>query len=201
MIIQGGQKGFTIVEMIVVVAIIGVLLSTYLLNRQGGIDTVELDSAAYEAALVMRTAQTMGSNGRVHIDAAHPDGHVVPYGIYIVPNTQSFLVFADEDISLSYTSGEDTVGMYNTPTQKVRIGKFCVSDQEGNTPECSDEKGYVSLHIAYARPDVTPFFSVYRSGNNLVGKNYKQAIIYLVSDAGDEQGIVVDAEGLIYVKD
>jgi len=160
------QRGFTVLEMIVVVGIIGVILGVVVLNRGDLQGKTEVKNIAYEIALVMRTTQTLGSNGKVFV----PLGEPIPYGMHIVPNSTNLVVFADEDASLTYDIGEATVQEYDIAARNVVIDRFCVVEQSNNK-ECSDEPSnkYTALDISFARPDVTPFFRVFDKHGNLEG--------------------------------
>jgi prepilin-type N-terminal cleavage/methylation domain-containing protein len=190
--------GFTLPEVIIVSVIILFILSVTLPNRASYEGGTELKNIAYELALTVRSAQTMGSNGRILPGGTKP----VPHGVHVTPGSQALEVFADTNASLSYDSGESIIETYTVPAQRVTISRFCVTDQL-NTVTCSNDIGapYVSLDISFTRPNVTPYFRVFKTGNVLVGSNYRKAVIYIQSDSGPEQGIVIVSQGLIYIQD
>lgn len=70
-------KGFTLVEVLVAVTIIGLITSIVVFNHSSFSERIELTDAAYEAALLVREAQSAGSSAK-----AEGDAFEYAYGVY-----------------------------------------------------------------------------------------------------------------------
>ena len=192
-----------------VVAIITLFLTVVLIKRSTFENGINLENVAYEAILSIRSAQMMGSNGRIPAG----ESRSVPYGVRVVPNSSDIKVFVDENQDLKYDTApspsDKFIEQYSIPKNKGTFSRFCVTDQFGGVEtgaglKCSNTSGnnYTALDMVFTRPDVTPYFSVYKgsNGSTLVGSNYKEAVIYMKSTEGIEQGIIIVSQGLIYVQ-
>jgi prepilin-type N-terminal cleavage/methylation domain-containing protein len=81
--------GFTFVELIVVVAVIGIISSIVVFNHRKFSDSIELTNAAYELALLIREAQSAGSSIRPAPDDVRLPSGSSPfdfaYGVFFRP--------------------------------------------------------------------------------------------------------------------
>ena len=87
---KNNSKGFTLVETIVVVAVVSILSIVMLASHQGSQKQQSVQRAAHQLAGDIRRAQNMAMASVEHEDAI-PDG----YGIYIEKNDSSYILFAD----------------------------------------------------------------------------------------------------------
>jgi len=88
------QTGFTLVEMLVAIAVALVFMGGVLLSRGDFDSTVRLGSITREVALFAREAQTYGAGGRTEstVNTSRP------HGIYKAPSSDSeIILYADED--------------------------------------------------------------------------------------------------------
>jgi len=128
------KKGFTLVELLVVISIFSILTGVVLFNQTKFDSTILLTNLAYDTALTIRQAQNYGIN----IKEFNGSGKFVPYGVHFKkddPETpynegKSFILFAD----LSYNSEQDSgIGIYNL-------------DNEANLLACEIERGCVNRY-------------------------------------------------------
>lgn len=131
------NRGFTLVEMLVVVSIIGIITGIMVLRYNQFDSQFLLRGLAYDVALSIREAQAlsisvMGSGGSFEYG----------YGVHFTPGT-TYLIFRDSDEGDDYDLGEEvsifTIGRNNF------IGDLCVN---GKT-EC----GKTELDIVFKRPE------------------------------------------------
>ncbi len=87
---KNNSKGFTLIETIVVVAVISILSIVMLANHQGSQKQQSVQRAAHQLAGDIRRAQNMAMASVEH-EGAIPDG----YGIHVIKNKNSYILFAD----------------------------------------------------------------------------------------------------------
>jgi len=101
---QNRNKGFTLVELLIVVAIIGVLSALVIAGFRAGNRESNLRFAAQNLVSVFKQAQIMASSGK--IPAGESDPPPGGYGVYIDSLT-SYILFADNNDSGDYDGGEE----------------------------------------------------------------------------------------------
>lgn len=138
------EKGFSLIELIVVVAIITLLTSATLFSHSRFSGGVTLESLAYEIALTVRQAQFFGINVR-NVGGVFDAG----YGVYFDKNNPtSFILFADTNDDRFYSGPSEIIEVY-TITRGNQIKYLCV-DSECVNPEVSIVEG---LQITFVRPE------------------------------------------------
>lgn len=96
-------RGFTVVEMLVVVAIIVLITSSVLANYRGGARESALLRSAQKLALDLRRSQSLAASSVLHYGQI-PYG----YGIHFDKNVNSYFIFAKCDpTNLYYISGSN----------------------------------------------------------------------------------------------
>lgn len=187
------QKGFTLVELVISIAIFA-MMTTLVLSKFGTFNQgVLLSNVAYDVALTIRNAQSYGINVK-SADRAGSD-FSFPYGVHfdtLAPNNSSFKFFADLDSDGEYTSVDDkpvVAGspMFTTTTNIKRgtvISKICV-----NT--CGPTEYVDKMDITFIRPDPNAI---------ILNKNYfSYAKITLKATDGSTKNIEVRSTGQIQV--
>jgi len=97
------KKGFTLVELLVVISIIILLTGLVTTNYRAGQKSFYLQRSTQKLASDIRRVEEMAISTR-EISCGKPD-----YGIYVGPNfpTNSYILFADCNLNQHYDSGSD----------------------------------------------------------------------------------------------
>lgn len=207
------QRGFTIIEMITVIAIVVIMTGVVLANLPDFRERTSLELVAQEIALVIRQAQAFGANTR----GANTTTFQFPsYGVYFnlsavtiaFQSSTAFRLFADAnnpDGILSDSSGMTCA----TPLSECRevynlqgglsITKLEICPSSGT---CTDLSGPVHpLNIVFTRPNPEAKFLGETAGTDLCATGCSYAKITLTSARNlATRCIYVWTTGHIYTK-
>ena len=166
------KDSFTLIELLVVIAIIVILSTIVLANYRGGEEQYALQRSAHQLAQDIRKAEEMAMASK-EFNGEIPQGG---YGIYLVENSNSYILFADVDGEKDYDSGEE-VGSPLELEKKVKICELSPSS---------------SLFITFTPPDPTINISEERSEAKIT--------LCLETDSSKTKIISVNKAGLIEIK-
>jgi len=209
------QRGFTLVEMMVVLAIIVIVTVIALLGQSSFNRSLVLTETAYTIAFSIRQAQFLGISGRT--TNGTPDAG---YGVHFENNqTSSYRMFADtsptrtNNIQNAAVCPGRSVGtgqeakpgdcIRNSSTEDVttytlnngfKIARFCGIASNG-TETCNGD--ITSLNISYLRPNTQSIIVGTRGGLRYL---YSGARIHVTSpDGAAERCITVSKAGHVAV--
>jgi prepilin-type N-terminal cleavage/methylation domain-containing protein len=186
------KRGFTIVELIVVIAIFLAIASVTVLNQRSFDNSILVDNLAYEIALAVREAQVYGVGTRgMNTNFSNS------YGVHFSTEEASrFVLFADADKQGKYdgVSVNDieifTLGTSGTITQVCGIS--------GGGDECGETTG---VDVSFIRPNPEPAFFFYdTNGNYDEDLEYSGAVIELTSPGGRIKTVRIGVTGQIVVE-
>lgn len=135
------KKGFTIIEMVIVMAVIAVITTVVLVEYRSGAKVNRLQLAAQQVATDLKEAQNLSLSSQKSNGDIPPGGYGVSFYPY-EPNNRSYILFADEDANKEYDTGEE-VRTVNLP--------------EGI--EISSTQGAAPLDVVFLPPNSDVFFS------------------------------------------
>lgn len=202
------QSGFTIVELIVSLAIFAIMTSL-ILSKYGKFDQgVILTNLAYDVALTIRNAQSYGLNVRsasrdtnafdiVNGPASNSGGS---YGVHFDTSTPTeFIFFVDEDGDGIYDvgngNGNNGNNNGNATDQKTTIKRgssissMCVS----NTKSCNGAGTVQKLDITFKRPDPNAIIMA-----NSIKYGYAEIVLKAVDNT--TRKVIVNFTGQISVE-
>jgi len=105
--LKNRQKGFTLIEMIVVMAIIVTLSTLVLANYRDGQKRYALAQSAQQLASDLRRIQNMAMNG---VDLISPRRG---YGIYLQEGETDYLIYSDGNASLFFQPSDELIEVIN----------------------------------------------------------------------------------------
>lgn len=214
--------GFTLIEMMVVLAIIVTITGVTLTSQSTFNQTLTLANTAYDIALTLRSAQTYGVSSRGVSSLVG-----VGYGLHFDRTSPaSFTFFSDGSTPPDPTKchGRPPAGV-NAPDAKrgncvydpnpppgekisdynlgntITITDFCARSAL-NTWECATSQGedLSSLDIVFVRPDPSPF--IYINGRtDPAGKRTKACLVVSSSSGGPSRFISISSSGAITAND
>ncbi len=203
------KRGFTLVELIVIVGIVTVISSVILAGSARFDNSILLTNLSYEVALSIREAQFSGLYV-VEFKFGGGSEFDTGYGVNFYKtnvggssNTTDYILFADiipsgSAIGDQVYSGDSSGGAEFVKKYSAKKGNyielFCGINAISSAEQCSDVAGGLTyLNISFYRPNPDANF---KSNTGVV---YKAAKIYLKSAQGNRRAIRVESSGQISV--
>ncbi len=197
------NRGFTLIELIVVSAII-VVITAFMLFQQSKFNSATLlRSLTYSVALSMRQAQVYGTSVRESSLGSGVFG--AGYGVYFpAGNTGQYYIFSDNNSNGVYDSGEELPQYALNPGYVIE--NICVTLSGSATQQCIKGTASLitSLTVYFRRPNPDACFAT----NTVPGAcasaglpaTYSVAYVQLKSTGnGDTRSVRVSANGQISV--
>lgn len=197
---HAGFGGFTLVELLVVVALVIIISAVVLVRHTSFNSTTLLRSLSYSVALSMRQAQVYGTSVRGTTGASPV--YAPGYGVYFSTalgcangTGTCYILFADADGDNTYDTGEAVATQ--TLSRGFAISNFCAVTATPSATHCvsGGSTAISSLTVYFRRPNPEALF--YTSG----GSGYAYAYIELTSavSAGTLRTVKVTSTGQIAV--
>lgn len=195
MMCQQKNKGFTLVEMLVVIAIVAIITTIVLVKNQGFHNSTILKALAFDVALSIREAQSSGLSvretgiGTGDFETAHGIRFGTDYGSCTQDPTVYFSgADTSDDNTIDVGEIEDTF----TLKEGYKISRICGNTTAATSQSCSTDTCLLSITFDRPNPDAT----IYRPA----GEYWVYAEVHLESPAGEEQIIVVRDTGQISIE-
>lgn len=180
--------GFSIVELLVSIAIISIIVTTIVLRQDNFNQSVLLRNQAYDVAFAIREVQqsavsvvnTSGSIGDIRS----------ALGLYFETGSSTYYIYRDKDNNKHYNQSEE----YGSP------GRL---DSRFRVVEIKDEDGapYSKVSIAYQRPNFDAvFYNHLATGPVELAKKTLKIVIASVADSAQKRTILITSTGQISVE-
>lgn len=188
-------RGFSLIELLVVMGIFGVISLVVLVNHSKFNSSVLLGNLAYSIAVSIREAQVYGVSVQQY-NSTFQTG----YGVHIdASDTKSYILFADTNANNTYDPETDAVVKQHTLNKQHEILKFCGVRSTG-AEECSDGStaiGISTLDVVFFRPDPDANITSDKTTEN--SGMYSSAKISVTSVSGEIRSLSVASTGQISV--
>jgi len=187
------QKGFTLIELIVVVAIIAVISALSLFNSSKLNSSVLLSNTAYEVGLIIRDAQVAGLGAKVISTGGIAT--TSNQGVYFdITKPEQVVFFADLNRNNTYDAPIEQSQVYNIENKRAgKILSIC-KKTGSNDPDCN----VMDVNIIFKRPNPEAYF--YPIGQDKFGQGYiGNIVINMGFTDGECKSIIVYKTGAIEI--
>lgn len=188
------EKGFTLVELIVVTGILTLITGLMLVNNNKFGGALLLENLAYDVALSIREAQVYGISVRQFGSGNFELG----YGVHFdMANPKTYSLFGDVDGNGLWAAGEEVAPSPYAIERGYFISKLC-APAGSDTESCSSA---TDLDLVFKRPEPDAYISADGiSGVTTPSALQESARVVLESPRGDERSVVVEVTGQISVE-
>ncbi len=177
------NKGFTLVELLVSIAIFTVITSMAVYSHAQFNGSVLLTNLAYEIGLSVRQAQFYGISVRQNASSGFDSG----YGVHFDLSTPtSYILFEDKTGGSAHIrDGSDTDLQTFTIAKGNKVSRICIDGTCGAT----------ILDLTFIRPNPDAFIAV----GGVTGSYKGKAEICISSPQGSKRKVIVESTGQISV--
>lgn len=194
------NKGFTIIELLVVITIFTVITTALVIQQNKWNDRLQLNTKLYDLALYIRQAQFYSLS--VRQDAASVgDTFDRSYGVHFDAATpNSFVFFSDRNKNQRYEVGEN-LNIYNF-TNGITIDRFCGFNPGGSLERCAPDSGNVqTLDILFYRPESKAIIVLLNNGGGTSASANPPAKIYLKNSQDNKASVTIQQNGQISINE
>lgn len=171
--IKNTSSGYTLVEILVSVAIITIITSVVLWNQSRASNRVLLANAVNETAVFIREAQVFGVGVRV-VEDGGGDTFDVAYGVYGELDGDYIILFADKNGDGLYSGTDACVtGANEECLEKFEYNAVTITDicgeHNGGSTRCTDSAATEAFVATFIRPSPQGTLSFLNNGGNPIG--------------------------------
>lgn len=197
--INKSNSGFTLLELLVSIAIVGVITTVVIFNYSKFNDGLALSSATQEIAVAVREAQVYGlSVKEVSVGSGQ---FASAYGIYFEPSTPlNYYVFADLDASNTFDIGSGCGSGSTECIEKFTLRNGISITSICDASDCPPHPSVKKLNIVFLRPNPDALIYFTNNGGAIQAGPSTRARIILTSAKGNTITVTVESTGQILTK-
>ena len=184
--------GFTLIELIVVMAVATVVMTSVVIQQNVWNDRLAVNTQAYELVLMIRQAQIYALGVREDKAGTETDKFNIGYGVYFDTVNTRYIYFADRNGNLRYDSGEE-IGSPIIFTRGVTIKDVCGSSMCIYTGGGS----FRQANISFFRPNPGAIIKLLNNGGG--NATNPPVTISLQSAGGKVYSVTVRTNGQVSV--
>ena len=193
--------GFTLVELIVVMAISTIIMTTLVIQQRTWDDRLALNTQTYEVALMIRQAQIFALGVREYTgEYGTNDKFDVVYGVYFNTSDSElnkYTFFVDKNRNYLLDTGEEIET--KTLTRGITVEKLC-GLQSGGQEKCSPTSGIRKVSVTFYRPEPKATVKFINPADNTQDNIYPPTKIFLKSaNSNKEAYIKVETNGQVSI--
>jgi len=205
------ERGFSILEVLITAAIIGIITAVVAFRYGSFNNAVLLKNQAYEIALDIREAQIVAVSALGQQTGLGSNEFREDYGIYFNIETDlgrtQYLMFQDRGEliesgrNMAYYDSEpydEKIGPTANIDSRFKIGRICINiiSADNNCPHWVTD-----LSVSFKRPNFDAQFASVDARNRGLGviNNARIEIINAVQNSDRQQSVIVNSTGQIYV--
>lgn len=197
------QQGFTLVELVIVLAIIAIISSVAVFNHFDLQDQLEISNDAQMIVLSVREVRIMALSVRETMEGNFDNRFKRGHGLYFsreAGSESSFVYFIDYQNDSRYTNPPLTTDcseeecLKSIPLQgKNKVTDICKLLEEGD-----EECGLSSVEVFFRRPETDAVITFTPEG---VGSdNYIGVVVKITSPRGREESVIIEDTGIAMVR-
>ena len=188
------KKGFTLVELIVVVSIMTIISAVIFWNGRAFNDKITVTSAAEDASLAIREAQNYGVSVKGTASGQFNLAYGVSFDTSNISPAPFIPIFADANGNGRYDSSEEVDRAYLR--NGVTITKLCVV----NSTSASTCSGIQSIQAIFVRPNLNATINAFNSSGVSIGGPWVSGQITLQSPQGNTKVVSISFTGQVSVQ-
>jgi len=187
------NKGFTLIELMVVVSIVAIISALSLFNSSKLNSAVLLSNTAYEIGLIIRDAQISGLGAKVL--ATNGVATTSNQGVYFDTfKPEQVIFFSDLNKNNKYDPLEESQ-VYNIENR--RAGKIISVCKIGTSTTSCNTSDIPDLNIVFKRPNPEAYF--YYGSAVPITEHFGSVVVNMGFPGGDCRSIIIYKTGAIQI--